>query len=154
MVDDHAQLINFLSDVSAAFMQALRYDTAQAPLLSNSQALTDYLRLRMAHATSEQFRVLFLNAGHWLIRDEIMTHGSITETSVYPREIIKRGLELGAAALILVHNHPSGDPKPSQADIHMTRKIILAARCMDMIVCDHIIVAKAGWSSFRALGLL
>jgi DNA repair protein RadC len=143
-----------LSDVGATFRQTLRFDTAQAPLLSHSQALVDYLRLRMAHATSEQFRVLFLNTGHWLIRDEIMSHGSITETTVYPREIIKRALELGAAAIILVHNHPSGDSEPSQADIRMTRKISEAARCMDMSVCDHIIVAKGGWSSFRALGLL
>lgn len=144
----------FLSNVSESFASALRFEVELAPIIATSQTLVDYLHLAMGCASSEQFRVLFLNSAHRLIRDEVMSAGSVTQAPVFPREIIKRVLELGAVAIILVHNHPSGDPQPSKADIDMTRKIASAARCMDIAVCDHIIIARTGWISFRALGLL
>ncbi|MEK6638169.1 MAG: DNA repair protein RadC [Pseudomonadota bacterium] len=144
----------FLSDVSESFASALRFEVERAPIITSSQTLVDYLHLAMGCASSEQFRVLFLNSAHALIRDEVMSAGSVTHAPVFPREIIKRALELGAAAIILVHNHPSGDPHPSKADIDMTHKIASAARCMDIAMCDHIIIARMGWVSFRALGLL
>jgi len=129
-------------------------DLMKGPILSNSKALTDYLSASMAYAPSEELRVLFLNSQNRLLRDEVMAHGSIMEVSIYPREIVKRALELGATALILVHNHPSGDPHPTQSDVQATARIIEGARALEVVVHDHIVIAKSGWTSFRALGLL
>lgn len=153
-VVDDIPVAGFISDVGDTFAAALRFEVARAPIISTSQALVDYLHLAMGCLSSEQFRVLFLNSAQRLIRDEVMSIGTITHAPVFPREIMKRALELGAAAIILVHNHPSGDPQPSKADIDMTRKIASAARCMDIGIYDHIIIARTGWISFRALGLL
>src|SRR5690606_11679163 len=105
-------------------IRLLRADAAARPVLSNWQALLDYLRADMAHLPIERVRVLHLNSRNMLIRDELMSEGSIDEAALYVREVIRRALELGSAAIILMHNHPSGDPSPSQADIKLTRNII------------------------------
>jgi DNA repair protein RadC len=147
-------LVEFLSDISQSFREALSFEVRAQPHISNSQALTNYLYLHLGQEKSEQFRVLFLDTGYCLLRDQLLGIGSISEARVYPREIIKRALELGAASLILVHNHPSGDPAPSTSDIELTRRIAQAARLLDIGLSDHIIIARRGWSSLRALGLL
>lgn len=124
------------------------------PLLPTSSALIDYLRLRMAWAAEEEFRVLYLNARNNLLKDESIAAGTPNEVSVHPRTILKRALELGSTALILVHNHPSGSVDPSQGDIQTTARIVRAAKALDIVVHDHIIIARTGWRSFRQSGLL
>lgn len=140
------------------FQQLTRRALAAAinarPLISSSNALQDYLRSTLAGATREQFRVLFLDKKNHLLRDELMSEGTVDHAPVYPREVMRRALELGAAALILVHNHPSGDPTPSEADCLMTREIIEAGRYLRVVVHDHIIVGRTGQASFKALGLI
>ncbi|MDE3117273.1 MAG: DNA repair protein RadC, partial [Pseudomonadota bacterium] len=108
----------------------------------------------MARNPGEQFRVLFLDRKNVLIADEVQGLGTVDHTPVYPREIVKRALELSASAVILVHNHPSGDPTPSRADIEMTREIVAAAKALRIAVHDHIVVARSGTASFKSLGLL
>lgn len=124
------------------------------PVVSSWQALLDYCRASMAFHNKEQFRILFLNRKNILIADELQQEGTIDHTPVYPREVIKRALELGASALILVHNHPSGDPTPSRDDIEMTKEIDEAGKKLGVTMHDHVIVAKGSYSSFKALGLL
>lgn len=131
-----------------------RQDLMEGPLLSSWDKLVDYCRIAMGREAVEQFRVLFLDRKNRLIADEQQQKGTVDHTPVYPREIVKRALELGASAVILVHNHPSGDPTPSAADIAMTREIVSAARGLGIAVHDHLIVARAGETSFRALNLL
>lgn len=135
-------------------LHALRTEALAGPILADSGALIDYLSLDMARLPTERLRVLFLNSGNRLLFDETIAEGSVSETAVYPREIIRRALEVDATALILVHNHPSGDPRPSRGDIDATRQIAEAGRTFDICIHDHVIVARSGWSSFRALGLL
>jgi DNA repair protein RadC len=108
----------------------------------------------MARSPNEEFRVLFLDRKNVLIADEVQTKGTVDHAPVYPREIVKRALELSASSLILVHNHPSGDPTPSKADIAMTREITAAAKALGITVHDHLVIGRAGHSSFKALGLL
>ncbi|MCV6601272.1 MAG: DNA repair protein RadC [Cohaesibacter sp.] len=124
------------------------------PVLSSWKAVIDHCRTSMAFNTIEQFRVLFLDKKNALITDEVQQEGTIDHTPVYTREVIKRALELSATAIILVHNHPSGDPTPSQADIDMTKVLASAAEPLGISIHDHIIVAKNGHTSFRGLGLL
>jgi DNA repair protein RadC len=126
----------------------------QQPILNSWTALIDYCRSAMAFEDIEHFRVLFLDKKNRLIADEVQQHGTVDHTPVYPREVIKRTLELGATALILVHNHPSGDPSPSNADVQMTRQIVDIARPLGVTVHDHIIIGKAGHASLKALKLL
>ena len=123
-------------------------------VLSNWKALLDYCRSQMAYLKREQFRVLFLDRKNVLITDEVQAEGTVDHTPVYPREILKRALELGASAVILVHNHPSGDPSPSKGDIAMTKEIVDACSKLDISVHDHIIVGKHGHTSFKSRGLL
>jgi DNA repair protein RadC len=123
------------------------------PVLSDSQALLDYLTADMGHAREERFRVLYLNAANLLLRDETI-EGSVAEAPVYPREIIRRALELGATALILVHNHPSGELEPSSHDINVTADIVMAANVFGIRIHDHVVIARAGCTSFRARGFL
>ena len=134
--------------------EALREEVLEAPVFPDMRALLDYMRAEIAHEPAEQLRVLFLDSTNRLIRDEPMALGSINETAVYPREIVRRALEINATALLLVHNHPSGDPSPSRGDIEATARVAEAARLLEIVVHDHIIVARSGWSSFRALGLM
>jgi DNA repair protein RadC len=127
---------------------------AQRPVLSSWTALIDYCRTAMAYAEREQFRLLYLDKKNVLIADEVQGVGTVDHTPVYPREVVKRALELSATALILVHNHPSGDPTPSEADIVVTRQIVEIARPLGITVHDHIIVGRAGHASFKGLGLI
>ena len=124
------------------------------PIFGRWDDLVQYCQTTMAHETREQFRVLFLNKNNELIQDEIQQTGTVDHTPAYPREIMKRALELGATALILVHNHPSGNPEPSQSDIDLTRTIIQAGVPFDIIIHDHLIVARNGVTSLRELGHL
>ena len=124
------------------------------PVLTNWQQLLDYCHAALAHEKTEQFRILFLDRKNVLIADEVQQRGTIDHTPVYPREVVKRALELGAAALILVHNHPSGDPKPSRDDIEMTREIRKAAEALGIAIHDHLVIGRKGHASFRSLGLL
>ena len=143
-----------LTSVSAATAHALAADVIESVVLTDRRALDRYLRSSLTARTAEQFRVLFLNSANRLIVDEVMGLGSLTAVTVDPREIVKRSLELGAAALVLVHNHPSGNPAPSQSDLGVTRRVVAACRALDIIVHDHLIVARRGIASFRELGLL
>ena len=138
----------------AAAIRLLRTRAKAAPVLSNWQALADYLHADMAHDGVERFRVLHLNTRNMLIRDEQMSRGTIDQAAVHVREVVKRALELESAALILVHNHPSGDPSPSRADIDITRAIVAAAKPLNVAVHDHIIVGIDGQVSLRAKGLI
>ncbi|MBX9615317.1 MAG: DNA repair protein RadC [Caulobacteraceae bacterium] len=124
------------------------------PVLSSWNALVAYARVTLASSPREQFRALFLDRRNVLMRDELVADGSVDHAPVYPREVIRRALELSASALILVHNHPSGDPSPSQADITVTRQIIEAAKVFGLQVHDHLIVGREGTASFRTLGLI
>ncbi len=143
-----------LKFVAACAHRMLQTTVLQQPVLSSWAALSDYLQADMAHLGHERFRVLYLNNKNCLIRDVLMSEGTVNHAPVYVREIVKAGLELAATALILVHNHPSGDPKPSKDDIMMTREIIDATRHLSITVHDHIIVGKSGQISFKQLGLI
>ncbi|MEG3179181.1 RadC family protein [Sphingomonas sp. LT1P40] len=140
--------------VHTAALRLLRGEVAARPLLANWQALLDYLRADMAHHAIERVRVLHLNSRNMLIRDELMQEGSVDEAPVYVREVIRRAIDLGSAAIILVHNHPSGDPSPSRADIELTRNIVEAGKRLGIGVHDHIIMGSEGHSSLRAMGLM
>ncbi len=122
-------------------------------VISSWSALLSYVRVSLAHERREQFRVIFLDRKNQLIADEMLGQGTIDHAPVYPREIMRRALELSASALILVHNHPSGDPTPSQADIAMTREVSEAGRPLRVSVHDHLVVGRDGVASFKALGL-
>jgi DNA repair protein RadC len=122
-------------------------------VISSWTALLAYVRVAMAHEGREQFRVLYLDKKNQLIVDEVMNRGTVDHAPVYPREIMRRALELSASAVILVHNHPSGDPTPSSADIDMTRQVVEAARPLRITVHDHLVVGREGVASFKALGL-
>jgi DNA repair protein RadC len=143
-----------LKIVEAAAQRLTRERVRNRPVLSSWSALLDYCRASMAFAEQEQFRVLFLDKRNQLIADELQQKGTVDHTPVYPREVVKRALELSATALILVHNHPSGDPTPSRADIQMTRQIAEVARPLGIEVHDHIIVGKAGHASLKGLRLI
>ena len=128
---------------------------AQARVVTSSwSSLLAYVRVAMAGETREQFRVIFLDKKNAIILDEVMGHGTIDHAPVYPREVIRRALEVGASALILAHNHPSGDPTPSKADVEMTRLVSEAGRALQITVHDHIVVGRDGVASLRALGLI
>jgi DNA repair protein RadC len=140
--------------VQAAALRLQRAAVRDMPLLSNWERLEAYLTAVLAREPIEQFRVLFLDAKNRLIRDEAQARGTVNHTPVYPREVVKRALELHATALILVHNHPSGDPTPSRADIEMTGEVRRAAEALGLAVHDHLIVGKGRVLSFRREGLL
>jgi DNA repair protein RadC len=154
VLGDGAAAVRYLGTIRDAMLHALRTEAYGKPKLDDSQALIDYLSLDMALLPTERLRVLFLNTSNRLLYDETLAEGSVSEAPVYPREIMRRALEVGATALILAHNHPSGDPTPSRGDIDATRRIADAGRALDICIHDHVIVARSGWSSFRALGLL
>ena len=131
-----------------------RAEVAKRPVISSWSALLAYARAALAHEPREQFRVLFLDKKNQLIVDEVMNEGTVDHAPVYPREVARRALELSASAVILVHNHPSGDPTPSAADIDMTRQVIEAGRALKIAVHDHLVVGREGVASFKALGLI
>lgn len=140
--------------VQASAVRMLQAAVHRQPVLSSWQSLLDYLHADMAHGIREQFRVLFLNSRNMVIRDDVLSQGTVDHAAVYIREIVKRALDIGATALILVHNHPSGDPSPSQDDIRMTREIMEAGRRLGITVHDHVIVGQAGHKSLKTLGLI
>ncbi|MEO1640316.1 MAG: DNA repair protein RadC [Pseudomonadota bacterium] len=142
-----------LKIVEAAAQRLSRSKVMQRHVVSSWDALIDYCHTTMAHRSTEQFRILFLDTKNVLIADEEQAKGTLDHVPVYPREVVKRALELNAASLILVHNHPSGDPTPSTADIDMTRKITAAANALSITVHDHLIIGKSCELSFRAEGL-
>jgi DNA repair protein RadC len=159
---DHAAL-HMIVDAGVALDLQLIYDATRRlaasdlpgrSVMSSWSALIGYLKLTMAHCEREAFRVLFLDKKNQLIADEIMNHGTVDHAPVYPREVMRRALELSASALILVHNHPSGDQTPSAADVEMTRKVVDAARTLGIAVHDHLIVGRTDVASFKALGLI
>jgi DNA repair protein RadC len=140
--------------VQAAALRMARAEVIEQPVLNNWDRLMDYLHAVMAREKTEQFRVLFLDPKNRLIADEAQARGTVNHTPVYPREVVKRALELHATALILVHNHPSGDPSPSRADIEMTREVKQAASVLSITLHDHVIVGNGRWLSFRQEGFL
>lgn len=143
-----------LKIIEAAAQRLARTRVLKRPAISSWTALLDYCATTMARESREEFRVLFLDRKNFLIGDEVQTTGTIDHTPVYPREIVKRALELGASALILVHNHPSGDPSPSRADIAMTAEVVAAAKALKIDVHDHLVIGRNGHASFKTLGLI
>jgi DNA repair protein RadC len=143
-----------LKVVQAAARRYARDAIRRRPLLDSWASVIDYCRAAMAYEPIEQFRILFLDKKNMLIADEVQQSGTVDHTPVYPREVVKRALELSASALILVHNHPSGDPTPSRADIQMTKSVVEIAKPLGIAVHDHIIVGKTGHASFRGLKLI
>jgi DNA repair protein RadC len=140
--------------VQAAALRMLSEPVREAPILASWQALLDYLRADMAHLTIERVRVLYLNGKNMLVLDEIASEGSIDQSAIYIREVLRRAMDVGAAAIILVHNHPSGDSAPSRQDILMTREIADAGKKLGISVHDHVIIGKDGFTSLRSQGLL
>jgi DNA repair protein RadC len=146
--------ITELKVIEAAAHRFLKVEAKRRPVLSSSSALIDYCRAAMAFADKEQFRILFLDKRNRLIADERQQVGTVDHTPVYPREVLKRALELSATAIILVHNHPSGDPTPSTADVDMTRSIVEIAAPLGIAVHDHLIIGKDGHVSLKGLKLM
>jgi DNA repair protein RadC len=140
--------------VAAAAQRLAKGEVRKRPVLSSWSSVLDYCRTAQAFAEKEQFRILFLDKRNQLIADEVQQQGTIDHTPVYPREVVKRALELSATAIILVHNHPSGDPTPSQADIQMTKAIVQIATPLGISVHDHIIVGKNGHTSLKGMKLI
>ena len=131
-----------------------RIEACRLPVIASWSDLVAYARTAMAHRPREQFRVLFLDHRNALMRDELWAEGTVDHAPVYPREVVRRALELSASAMILLHNHPSGHPDPSRADIEMTRKIVDAARLFSLQVHDHLVIGRHGTASFKQLGLI
>lgn len=147
-------VVQELKIVEAAAQRMMRARVMNRPLLSSWDALLDYCHTAMAHRETEQFRILFLDRKNVLIADEEQAKGTVDHVPVYPREVVKRALELNASAIILVHNHPSGDPTPSDADLSMTHQIKDAAEVLGIILHDHLIIGKSRELSFRSEGYL
>lgn len=143
-----------LKIVEAALKRMAKGAVGKRPVLSSWSSVLDYCRMAMAFAEREQFRILFLDKKNILIADEVQQTGTVDHTPVYPREVMRRALELSASAIILVHNHPSGDPTPSGADMRMTRELVDIAKPLGITIHDHIIVGRDGHASFRSLGLI
>ncbi|WP_072371765.1 DNA repair protein RadC [Hyphomicrobium sp. NDB2Meth4] len=147
-------VITELKLVRAAALRMMRSELVQRPALSSWKQVLDYLYAAQSHEHREQFRILFLDKRNRLIADEVQQQGTVDHTPVYVREVVKRALELSATAIILVHNHPSGDPTPSRADIDMTKQIIQSAAPLGISVHDHIIVGREGHASLKSLQLI
>jgi DNA repair protein RadC len=140
--------------VRAAALRLVRGEVLERPVLASWSQVLDYCRASMGFEPKEQLRILFLDKRNQIIADEVQQEGTVDHTPVYVREVVKRALELSATAIVLVHNHPSGDPTPSRADIEMTKQIVQSAKNLGIVVHDHIIVGKQGHASFRGLGLI
>lgn len=147
-------VITELKIVEAAAQRLMQARVLDRPVLSSWSALMEYCKVSMAHREIEHFRILFLDKKNRLIADEEQQSGTVDHVPVYPREIVKRALELNASSIIMVHNHPSGDPTPSRADIEMTKQVIMAAQALNIKVHDHIIVGRQIDASFKSLGLM
>ena len=140
--------------IRSAALRLMKGQVMDRPVLDSWSAVLSYCRAAMGFETKEQFRILFLDKRNRIIADEVQQEGTVDHTPVYVREVVKRALELSATAIILVHNHPSGDPTPSRADIEMTQQIVESAKNLGITVHDHIIVGKEGHASFRGLSLI
>lgn len=151
--DEHAAIDQLLM-VRNTLIQALKSRICNRPILTDERALIEYLTFQMAYTVNERFRVLFLNARNCLLLDEVVGAGSVRGAVIHPREIMRRAIEVGACAIIAVHNHPSGDPTPSKTDIETTRHLRAAAQLMGVELHDHLIVAQSGYSSLKRLGFL
>lgn len=143
-----------LKTIQAAAIRLAREQIMNRPVISSWQKLLDYCRASLAFAKTEEFRLLFLDRKNVLIADEMQQTGTVDHTPVYPREVVKRALDLGASAIIMVHNHPSGDPTPSKGDIEMTKEVREACEKLGIVLHDHLIIGKRGHASFKSLGLL
>ena len=143
-----------LKTAQAAALRLLRENAKSGPVLASWDKVLDYCRASMARLDSEQFRILFLDAKNRVMADEVQQQGTVNHAPVYPREVIKRALELGASAVIMVHNHPSGDPKPSRADIEITREVRDAARHVGIALHDHLIIGRDGFVSLKSEGVV
>lgn len=146
--------IDALKVIQEASIRVTREHAQARRVFGSGQAVIDYCRAALAHADTEEFHVLFLDRKNGLIAPEKQSRGTVDHAPVYPREVVKRALELGASAIILVHNHPSGDPSPSKADIEMTREVARAAGALGIAVHDHLIIGRSGHASLKALGLI
>ena len=151
---DDPTVVTILKIVEAAARRALRGRVIDRPMLESWDALLDYCRASMRHNRTEQFRIIFVNHKHILIADEVLQTGTVDQTTIYPREVVRRALDLGASGIIMVHNHPSGDPTPSNADMEITNQVVEAGRALGITVHDHLVIAKHGYNSFKSLGLL
>jgi len=149
-----AQAGGWLALVAEGMRHALATAAFEGPVITSSDALQRYLQLAQGSSRVELVRILYLTARHRLISDEIASRGTIDEAVLHVREVLARALELGAAAIVLVHNHPSGDPTPSKADLDMTRRLAATGKGLGVHLLDHLIVARAGMMSLRAQGLL
>jgi DNA repair protein RadC len=147
-------VVGELKLVRAAALRLMRSEIMERPVLASWSQVLDYVRAAQGYESREMFRILFLDKKNRLIADEVQGTGTVDHTPVYVREVVKRALELSSSALILVHNHPSGDPTPSRADIDMTKLIVEAARPLGVVVHDHVIVGRDGHASFKALKLI
>jgi DNA repair protein RadC len=147
-------VITDLKLIQAAAQRYTRDQVRGKPVLSSWSALLDYCRSKMAFADREEFHIIFLDKKNQVLADERQQHGTVDHTPVYPREVVRRALELSASAIILVHNHPSGDPTPSSADVTMTRTIVDVAKPLGIAVHDHLIIGREGHVSFKSLGLI
>lgn len=143
-----------LKAVQALLERALKEQIKERPVIASWAALIEYLQLVMTHEPAEHFRILFLDKKNILIKDEVQSRGTVDHTPLYPREVVKRALELAASAIIMVHNHPSGDPTPSRPDIEMTRQVVQALAAVSITVHDHVIVGKNRHTSFKSSGLI
>lgn len=153
--DDDLRFTQTLLKALHALLQCvLREEIKERPVIGSWSALLDYLAVAMQHEPAEHFRILFLDRKNILIKDEVQSRGTVDHTPLYPREVVKRALELAASAIIMVHNHPSGDPTPSQADIDMTRQVVNALSQVGITVHDHIVVGKNRHTSFKAQRLI
>ena len=146
--------IALIAVTAEAARRAVREEIADGPVLSSWTRLIDYLRVAMGHNRTEEFRLLFLDSKNRLIADEVQGTGTVNRTAVYPREVVKRALEHGATAIIMVHNHPSGDPTPSRADVEMIEEVRDAGALMGIVLHDHVVISKSGHESFKSMGLL
>ena len=154
VLGDDAVLAMHIVTVREIWLHATRLDLASRPIVSGSAPLADYFVAAMGGRKFEELRVLFLDGAFGLLREETVSKGSVTEVPIYPREIMRRALELGASGLILAHNHPSGNAKASSADMAMTRLVVDAGRALGILLHDHIIVAGSNWTSLRLEGYL
>ena len=158
-VDNKGKALRMTADIAldmALMFEATRRMVAEplkrSTVISSWSALVSYLKVTLAHEPREQFRVLFLDKKHQLIADEVMNYGTVDHAPAYPREIMRRALELSSSSVILVHNHPSGDPMPSQGDIDMTRQIVAAGKPLKIAIHDHLIVGREGVASLKQIG--
>jgi DNA repair protein RadC len=143
-----------LGAVRGTLLQSLQSEVTKGPVLCATEAVVEYLTFSMSGLGIEEVRVLFLDTKNRVLRDEVVSSGTINEAAIYPREILRRALEYGSTAMIIAHNHPSGDPQPSQADIDATKRLIVAGRELGIVLHDHIIVAREGWVSLKSEGVI